>query len=396
MPRQMSEANGERDFFISFNRADAEWATWIAWVLEEAGYEVVFQHWDMKPGSNFIIEMQRAVTRARQTVLVLSDAALRSDFVTAEWAAALKADPSGRKRKLIPVRVEPLTLPLGLLGQVVYVDLVELSKKDARNALLGALLKRRKPKEAPSFPKEFPGTKQDDGDLCDRLRVVKGELEAKSATPEGVDRRELARSLEALAVPYFNILLEALEVPTGVVPRMPAPQAERVGALLAWSEVDGASPSVLEKLVAEVGGTAAAEIPLDQQAPDPLAVNAVDSCDGDLDDLEQLGCAYVDVEQWSKAYFTFRTVVDLAAEQNIPVYARGLRQLGRIHLEAGEYANAQRSLEHSRALWKRYLGREKGAGEEAEAVRKLQRKLQRKRKSAAVAAARKDAGPTSG
>ena len=25
-------------FFISYNRHDAEWAKWIAWVLEEAGY----------------------------------------------------------------------------------------------------------------------------------------------------------------------------------------------------------------------------------------------------------------------------------------------------------------------------------------------------------------------
>ena len=85
----MTESTGERDFFISFNKADGAWASWIAWVLEDAGYKVVFQHWDMGPGSNFIIEMHRAVTRSRQTVLVLSDAALQSDYVTAEWAGAL-------------------------------------------------------------------------------------------------------------------------------------------------------------------------------------------------------------------------------------------------------------------------------------------------------------------
>ena len=38
----MSDApNGKRDFFISFNRADRAWATWIAWVLEETGYLVL-------------------------------------------------------------------------------------------------------------------------------------------------------------------------------------------------------------------------------------------------------------------------------------------------------------------------------------------------------------------
>jgi hypothetical protein len=40
--------NGKRDFFVSFNRADRAWATWIAWMLEEAGYSVFFQDWDFK------------------------------------------------------------------------------------------------------------------------------------------------------------------------------------------------------------------------------------------------------------------------------------------------------------------------------------------------------------
>ncbi len=379
----MTEPNGERDFFISFNRADAVWASWIAWVLEDAGYKVVFQHWDMGPGSNFVIEMHRAVTRSRQTVLVLSDAALRSDYVTAEWAAAMAADPSGRRRKLIPVRVKPLTLPLGLLGQVVYVDLVELGAEDARNALLGALLKRRKRKEASSFPKEFPG-KKGGGDLCRRLRAVARESDTQSAASGAVGRRELAKSLEKLAVPYFNILLQALKVPTGVVPRMPASQDERVGALLDWSEGDGAPPSVLQALVAEVRGTVAATTPLDQLTPDPLARNAVDSCDGDLADLEELGRAYIAVEQWPKGFFTFRTVVDLAAERDVRVYARGLRHLGKVHLECGEYANAERSLKQSLAVWTRYLEHDPGAQGETETTRALLQELELR--SAAAAA----------
>ncbi len=27
-----------KDFFISYNRADRQWAEWIGWQLEEAGY----------------------------------------------------------------------------------------------------------------------------------------------------------------------------------------------------------------------------------------------------------------------------------------------------------------------------------------------------------------------
>ena len=32
-----------KDFFISYNKADATWAEWIAWVLEEHGKTVVIQ-----------------------------------------------------------------------------------------------------------------------------------------------------------------------------------------------------------------------------------------------------------------------------------------------------------------------------------------------------------------
>jgi hypothetical protein len=56
--RMTDASDGKRDFFISFNQADRAWATWIAWVLEEAGYSVFFQDWDFK--RNFVLEMDRA------------------------------------------------------------------------------------------------------------------------------------------------------------------------------------------------------------------------------------------------------------------------------------------------------------------------------------------------
>ena len=50
----------KKDFFISYNKADKAWAEWIAWQLKEAGYTVIIQAWDFRPGSNFILEMQKA------------------------------------------------------------------------------------------------------------------------------------------------------------------------------------------------------------------------------------------------------------------------------------------------------------------------------------------------
>ncbi len=61
-----------KDFFISYNKADRQWAEWLAWQLEEAGYTVVLQAWDFRPGSNFVLEMQRAAVEAERTIAVLS------------------------------------------------------------------------------------------------------------------------------------------------------------------------------------------------------------------------------------------------------------------------------------------------------------------------------------
>src|SRR3954447_2750438 len=99
------------DFFISYTGADAAWAEWIAVQLEDAGYRTVIQLWDFAPGSNFVFEMKKAAAAAARTIAVLSPRYLKSEFAQAEWAAAFAADPGGKQRKLVPVRIEefPLT-----------------------------------------------------------------------------------------------------------------------------------------------------------------------------------------------------------------------------------------------------------------------------------------------
>ena len=56
------------DFFISYNGADKQWAEWIGWTLEEAGYKVVVQAWDFRAGENFPLEMHEALKNTRQTL----------------------------------------------------------------------------------------------------------------------------------------------------------------------------------------------------------------------------------------------------------------------------------------------------------------------------------------
>jgi hypothetical protein len=110
------------DFFVSYTRVDEDWAEWIGWQLEAAGYRVRIQVWDFTAGAHFVEEMHWVVQRAARTVAVLSAAYPAPQFAAPEWQAALVADPLGKERKLLVVRVEDCPRP-GLLGQVVSIDL---------------------------------------------------------------------------------------------------------------------------------------------------------------------------------------------------------------------------------------------------------------------------------
>ena len=140
------------DFFISYTQADREWSEWIASTLEAAGYSTVLQAWDFSPGSNFVIEMQKAAASARHTIAVLSPDYLNSTHATPEWAAAFASDPTGEQRKLIPVQVRACE-PEGLLKTIVFIKLVDLKKDEAARALLKGIKGRRGvPTRPPGFP----------------------------------------------------------------------------------------------------------------------------------------------------------------------------------------------------------------------------------------------------
>ena len=141
-----------KDFFVSYNRADQAWAEWVSWQLEAAGYEVVLQAWDFRPGSNFVVEMDKAAREAERTIAVLSPDYLTSEMTPSEWGAAFRQDPTGANRKLVPVRVRRCEVE-GLLGAIVYVDLVDLPEAAAKQKLLDGVAEgRSKPRTSPAFP----------------------------------------------------------------------------------------------------------------------------------------------------------------------------------------------------------------------------------------------------
>ncbi len=148
-------SDGNKDFFISYNKADRGWADWIAWQLQTAEYSVVLQAWDFRPSGNFLLQMDEAIKNTKRTILLLSPDYLdpKAIYSRIEWAASLKKDPDGAKGVLLPIRVRACE-PTGLLASITYIDFVGRDIAEARSALLAGVDPSR---DLPSGDPPYPG-----------------------------------------------------------------------------------------------------------------------------------------------------------------------------------------------------------------------------------------------
>ena len=130
--RMLSDAleDAMADFFVSYNRADADWAQWIAWEVEEAGYSVVIQAWDFLYGQDFSQRMDRTLQQALRLIAVVSPGWLASKHSSAEWREYYRLDPSAESALILPVVVQP-SVVRGLLGGYVRVDLTRAADEVA-------------------------------------------------------------------------------------------------------------------------------------------------------------------------------------------------------------------------------------------------------------------------
>jgi hypothetical protein len=246
------------NFFVSYTRDDRRWAEWIAWQLEAQGYSTLVQAWDIRPGQRFIREMDRALIVAERTLAVLSHGYLRSPYTEMEWQEALRVDKHGTRRGLIPVRIDDVE-PSGLLGQVVYIDLLGTDEHQAREKLLaGVDTTRAKPSRKPAFPGRpkpaFPNagmstaatpktltpatptptprpatptptpTTPESGAAAPRLRPSAPQLASPAPRPTGRHIREIVTALGALDVILSPMSLAGVvrQLPPHVSARLPA------------------------------------------------------------------------------------------------------------------------------------------------------------------------------
>lgn len=111
------------DVFLSYRHdgIDKAFATDLLGALEADGYRVAIDERDFPANASFLQEMERCVRESRFTVAVISPRYLNSGNCEEEAIVCKVLDMGDRKRRLIPVVIEPVSMPAWLYG-IVGID----------------------------------------------------------------------------------------------------------------------------------------------------------------------------------------------------------------------------------------------------------------------------------
>src|SRR5688572_9990120 len=146
-PQRGTETPTRYDVFLSYRHdgVDANVATQLVEALEADGYRVAIDERDFPANASFLQEMERCVRESRFTVAVISSRYLESGNCQEEAVICKVLDMGDRKRRLIPLVIERVSMPAWLYG-IVGIDCTKpdplVDPIDKLKATLGAPLAR--------------------------------------------------------------------------------------------------------------------------------------------------------------------------------------------------------------------------------------------------------------
>jgi hypothetical protein len=121
-----TEVTLQYDVFVSYRHegVDKTFAAELASALEADGYRVAIDERDFPANSSFLEEMERCIRESRYTVAVVSSRYLESGNTREEAVICKVLDMGDRKRRLIPLIIEPVSMPAWLYG-IVGIDVTK-------------------------------------------------------------------------------------------------------------------------------------------------------------------------------------------------------------------------------------------------------------------------------
>jgi hypothetical protein len=119
----------EFDVFLCHSSRDNRQVERLATRLSTGGLRVWFDGWEIKGGHDIFAKIEEGLTRSRCLVLVVSAAALASEWVRLESNTALFRDPLNKGRRFIPVLLDDCRDQIpDTLRRYRFIDLRRLTR----------------------------------------------------------------------------------------------------------------------------------------------------------------------------------------------------------------------------------------------------------------------------
>ncbi|MEM9008923.1 MAG: toll/interleukin-1 receptor domain-containing protein [Cyanobacteria bacterium P01_F01_bin.86] len=227
----MNSSAYQYDAFISYRRQDPDkqFARDLRKSLIAAGYKVAFDEVDFSPQASFLEEMERCVKQSRFVLAVISSRYFESGNTQEEAIITKVMDMGERKRRLIPLIVEPVERPVWLYN-LVGLDFTDedpiVPPFDKLKTSLGSPSTEKIDSANPLPHPRLQQASTDEAETAD-TKPLAGNLQK---------RLKLTRQLSALPGPQFEQIVFALSPPPGIIAASSAPLGDRVATLLAWAE----------------------------------------------------------------------------------------------------------------------------------------------------------------
>jgi hypothetical protein len=140
------------DAFFSYRHAgpDRDFAIELLEKLERNGLRAAIDERDFRPNEHFLSEMERCIRQSRFILCVVTSQYLASDHCVEEAVISKTLDMGERKRRLVPLILERVEMPVWLHG-IVGIDFTGTGATDPEKRLLG-LLKESKTEHARLSP----------------------------------------------------------------------------------------------------------------------------------------------------------------------------------------------------------------------------------------------------
>ena len=128
------------DVFLSHSSNDKPAVRELAEQLKADGLNVWLDEWVILPGDSIPLAIEQGLENSRTLVLLMSDNAFGSDWVTLERQTAQFRDPLNRDRRFVTVLLSDSAIP-DVLKQFAYIDW--RSASDAEYAKLLTVCNKR-------------------------------------------------------------------------------------------------------------------------------------------------------------------------------------------------------------------------------------------------------------